>query len=174
MTVNNDRKYFKDHPQYHMYLHPDYPSYEKLIAARDNMLTKHPKLRVVGAHLGSLEWSVDELSKRLDKFPIFAVDLSARICHFQVQDRQKVLDFIQKYQDRILYATDLSFSDKNDLEETKVKFKKEWESDWNYFSKGDEMTSPNLNSPFKGLDLDEKVLRKIYAENAMKWFPGLF
>lgn len=174
MTVNNDRLYFEENPHYHMFLHPDYPAYETLIDARDNMLAKHPKLRVVGAHLGSLEWSVDELAKRLDKFPMFAVDMSARICHFQVQDRQQVLDFIRKYQDRILYATDLSFSDKNDLEETRVKFKKEWESDWNYFSKGDEMSSPNVNGPFKGLDLDEKVLRKIYAENAMKWFPGLF
>lgn len=174
MTVNNDRKYFKENPHYHMYLHPDYPSYESIIAARDNMLRKHADLKVVGAHLGSLVWSVDELAKRMDEFPGLAVDMSARICHFQVQDRQKVLDFILKYQDRILYATDLSFSDKNDLEETKVKFKKEWESDWSYFSKGEEMTSPNLNGPFKGLDLDERVLRKIYAENAMKWFPGLF
>jgi hypothetical protein len=32
MTVNNDRIYFEEHPQYHMYLHPDYPSYETLIS----------------------------------------------------------------------------------------------------------------------------------------------
>jgi hypothetical protein len=174
MSVNNDRQYFKEHPQYHMYLHPDYPSYETIIEARDNMLSKHSDLRVVGAHLGSLEWSVDELAKRLDKFPGFAVDLSARICHFQVQDRQKVRDFIVKYQDRLLYATDLSFSDKNNIDDTRAKFKAEWDSDWTYFSTGDEMTSPNVNGPFKGLGLDEKVLRKIYAENALNWYPGSF
>ncbi|MDP8218266.1 MAG: amidohydrolase family protein, partial [Candidatus Theseobacter exili] len=69
MTVNNDRNYYKEHPQYHMYLHPDYPSYEEQIASRDSLLAKHPGLRLVGAHLGSLEWSVDELAKRLDLYP---------------------------------------------------------------------------------------------------------
>jgi len=23
MTVNNDKEYFREHPQYHMYLHPE-------------------------------------------------------------------------------------------------------------------------------------------------------
>jgi hypothetical protein len=27
MTVNNDRNYFKSHPEYHMFLHPECPSY---------------------------------------------------------------------------------------------------------------------------------------------------
>lgn len=29
MTVANDREYFKNHPQYHMYLHPEYPLMKK-------------------------------------------------------------------------------------------------------------------------------------------------
>ncbi|MDQ2658715.1 MAG: amidohydrolase, partial [Bacteroidota bacterium] len=40
MTTNNDRNYFEEHPQYHMYQHPDLPSYEEQIAARDRMLEK--------------------------------------------------------------------------------------------------------------------------------------
>jgi hypothetical protein len=28
MTTDNDREYFKEHPQYHMYLHPEMPGYE--------------------------------------------------------------------------------------------------------------------------------------------------
>lgn len=79
MTVNNDRDYFRRHPEYHMYLHPDHPTYEEQIAARDHMLEKHPDLRVIGAHLGSLEWNVDELARRLDEFPNLAVDMAARI-----------------------------------------------------------------------------------------------
>ena len=34
MTVNGDRNYYRNHPQYHMYQHPENPSYEELIAAR--------------------------------------------------------------------------------------------------------------------------------------------
>ena len=63
--------------------------------------------------MGSLEWSVEELAKRLDSFPLMSVDLVERICHFQyqsVQNWEKVHDFIIKYQDRLLYGTDKIYS----------------------------------------------------------------
>ena len=59
MTTNNDRDYFTNNPQYHMYLYPEFPSYEEQISARDRMLEKNPDLIFIGAHLGSLEWDVD-------------------------------------------------------------------------------------------------------------------
>ena len=35
MTVKTDRAYYEGHPEYHMYLHPEYPSYEHhLLGAR--------------------------------------------------------------------------------------------------------------------------------------------
>ncbi len=54
MTTENDRSYFRDHPEYHMYLHPEQPSYESLIAARDRFVARHPTLGFIGAHLASL------------------------------------------------------------------------------------------------------------------------
>ena len=104
MTVDNDRRYYKNHPQYHMFLHPEAPSYEDQINARDNVLKKHPNLNFTGAHLASLEWSVDELAKRFDRFPNMKADLAARIVHLQYQsltDRERVRNFLIKYQDRI-------------------------------------------------------------------------
>lgn len=174
MTVNNDKTYFKEHPEYHMYLHPDYPSYERLVESRDKMLAKHPDLRFVGAHLGSLEWSVDELAQRLELYPNFAVDMAARICHFQVQDRDKVREFIVKYQDRLLYATDIVVAEDSNMEEIIEELGGEWKSDWAYFSGTEEMNSPKVNGSFKGLGLEEDVLRKIYCTNALEWYPGLF
>jgi len=174
MTVINDKIYFKEHPQYHMYLHPDYPSYERLIESRDNVLKKHPDLIMVGAHLGSLEWNVDELAKRLERYPNFAVDMAARVCHLQVQDRQKVIDFINQYQDRLLYATDLVINNNMDHDKRIARQEEEWQSDWKYFSATDEMTSPNVEGSFRGLGLSKDVLKKIYHDNAMKWYPGSF
>ena len=174
MTVNNDKLYFSEHPQYHMYLHPDDPTYEQLVASRDNLLARHPDLKLVGAHLGSLEWSVDELAMRLDRFPNLAVDMAARVCHFQVQDREKVRRFIIKYQDRLLYATDLVLSERDNFEERKAWLKREWRSDWSYFATGDSLKSPYVNSSFKGLNLDKDILRKIYYTNAVTWYPELF
>ncbi|OGD21239.1 MAG: hypothetical protein A2W03_10630 [Candidatus Aminicenantes bacterium RBG_16_63_16] len=166
MTVPGDKSYFTEHPQYHMYLHPDYPSYEEQIAARDHMLAKHPKLRFVGAHLGSLEWDVDELAKRLEAYPNMAVDTAARICHFEIQDSDKVRRFIIKYQDRLLYATDLSVeegaSDFSKIVET-------WKNDWAFFTTDEVITSPAVPKPFNGLALPISVLKKIYYHNAVNW-----
>ncbi len=174
MTVINDKKYFEEHPQYHMYLHPDYPSYERQVESRDNVLAKHPNLILVGAHLGSLEWSVGELVKRLDQFPNFAVDMASRVCHFQVQDRQKVKDFITKYQDRLLYSTDLVINDNMDVEKRMSQLEDEWQLDWKYFTTNEEMSSPNVEKAFQGLDLSEEVLKNIYYNNTLKWYPGSF
>ena len=57
---------YSRNPQYHGFLHPEVPGYEKQIQARDNLLARHPRLKVVGCHLGSLEYDVDEIAKRLE------------------------------------------------------------------------------------------------------------
>jgi predicted TIM-barrel fold metal-dependent hydrolase len=173
MTVNNDKKYFKNHPEYHMYKHPDFPSYDELIEHRDKMLEKHSNLRVVGCHLGSLEWDTDELAKRFDCYPNFSVDVSARICHFQVQNREKVRDFIIKYQDRILYGTDNEVHENDNQKELFEQTRQIWLDDWKYFTTDSPMSSSNVNKPFKGLKLPEKVIRKLYFGNAEKWYPEL-
>lgn len=173
MTVNNDRSYFKNHPEYHMFLHPEYPSYEDQINARDRFLERHPDMRFVGAHLGSLEWSVDELAKRLDKFPNMAVDMAQRICHLQyqtIQDREKVRNFMIKYQDRLIYATDSDISNEGDPEQTKKGVHETWLEDWKYFVTEDAMTVDEVNGSFKGLDLPKEVIDKIYYKNAVRWF----
>jgi predicted TIM-barrel fold metal-dependent hydrolase len=169
MTTLSDRSYFAAHPQYHMYLHPDYPSYEQQIAARDRLLAKHPGLRFVGAHLGSLEWNVDELAKRLAAFPNMAVDMAARICHFQVQDSEQVRRFIIRYQDRLLYGTDLIAEDDTRDFSSVIET---WKNDWRYFTTDEIMTSPSVRRPFKGLALPASVLKKIYYQNAVNWLGG--
>ena len=62
MTVRGDRDYFREHPQYYMYQHPDMPSHDTILAARDRMLQAHPALRFDSLHLASLEWDVDKVA----------------------------------------------------------------------------------------------------------------
>lgn len=172
MTTNNDKVYFKDHPQYHMYKHPDLPSYDQQIAARDRMLEKHPDLIFIGAHVGSLEWSVDELAKRLDKFPNMSVDMAARMGQFFYQtrkDRDKVKAFFIEYQDRLLYATDMADRGKRDATELQGEMHDIWLRDWQYFVTDDTMTSDLIEGEFKGLHLPREVIEKIYSENAQRW-----
>jgi predicted TIM-barrel fold metal-dependent hydrolase len=156
-----------------MYQHPENPSYEQLIEARDRFVEKHPGLRFVGAHLGSLEWSVDELAKRLDRFPNMAVDMAARISHLQYQsriNREKVRNFMIRYKDRLIYATDAGMSANSDADATRRNLHERWLADWKYLVTDETMTSSQVNGSFQGLKLPRDVVDHIYYKNAVRWF----
>jgi predicted TIM-barrel fold metal-dependent hydrolase len=173
MTVNNDREYFRDHPQYHMYLHPELPSYEQQMAARDRMLERNPELRFMGAHMASLEWSVDELAKFLDKHPHAVVDLAARMGQVQYQsnrDRRKVRRFFIRYQDRLLYGTDLTQEAGALAADVRKEAHEVWLQDWQYLATDAIQHVPALDEPVRGLALPRGVLRRIYSANAERWF----
>ena len=177
MTVKGDKSYFTQNPEYYMYLHPENPTYEAQVSARDNMVRKHPNLRFVGAHLGSLEWNVDSLAKRLDEFPNMAVDMAARIRHLEYQTAknwQRVHDFMVKYQDRFLYATDLGAEVTTDTTKIKIGAHDTHVADWRFFTTNDSMRVKDFDGVFNGLHLPKTVIDKIYRTNAEKWFPGLF
>ncbi|MFZ0390470.1 MAG: amidohydrolase family protein, partial [Calditrichia bacterium] len=174
MTVNNDKGYFKNHPQYHMYLHPEMPSYEEQMAVRDSMLDKNQDLVFMGAHLASLEWSVDKLAEFLDRYPNAVVDLAARSGQVQYQssrDREKVRQFFIDYQDRILYATDMTQEPGADAAEFKNQVHEKWLEDWKYYTTADSMKVDELDNKFTGLQLPAEVIDKIFRENALKTFP---
>lgn len=176
MTTNNDKRYFANNPQYHMYKQPEMPPYEEQIAARDRMLEKNPELTFIGAHMGSLEWSVDELARRLDQFPHMSVDMAARMGQLFYQtrkNREQVRDFFIKYQDRLLYATDMGDEGEEDKEALQQSMHSTWLRDWQYFTTDDTMTSDLIEGEFQGIRLPREVVDKIYSENARKWF-GVF
>ncbi len=168
MTDPSDVYYYRNHPQYYMYLHPEVPFYEEQIQARDNLLENYPDLDFIGAHLGSLEWSIDELAMRFDLYPNLKVDLSARMVHLQNQsaiDREKVRDFMIKYQDRILYGTDNEVHDymEKDLPLKLDQLREGWYAHWIYLC-----TDSTLK--VKGLRLPSEVIDKIYYKNAKSYF----
>jgi predicted TIM-barrel fold metal-dependent hydrolase len=183
MTTENDRSYFRDHPEYYMYLHPEQPSYESLIAARDRFVARHPKLNFVGAHLASLEWSVDELARFLDTYPNAMADLAARMTQVQFQsatDPGKVRRFFIKYQDRLLYGSDLTENPPDPHERVQnppmdsAQFAVEadtfWRSDWIYLATSQVQPIDAIRSNVKGLALPGTVIDKIYYSNARRVF----
>lgn len=174
MSVKNDREYFRNHPQYHMYLHPEMPSYAQQMAARDRWLAKHPSLPFVGVHMASLEWSVDELGRFLDRNPRASVDVAARIGQLQHQsqrDRERVRRFFIRYQDRLIYGSDLA-----QPEEPDERFVREleavWRRDWRYFNTDERFTVPELDGEVHGLALPKQVADKLFRLNAERVFTG--
>ncbi len=173
MTVKGDKEYFREHPQYHMFLHPELPSYEQQMAARDRMLNRNPHLKFMGAHMASLEWSVDRLAAFLDRYPNTMVDLAARMGQVQVQsnhDRDKVRRFFIRYQDRLIYGTDLTQDRDADAKEMRGDAHTTWLRDWQYLATDLTFSVPDLDAPVHGLGLPKNVVRKIYSANAERWF----
>jgi len=169
MTDPGDVRYYRNNPQYHMYYHPEVPSYEEQIEASDNLLRKHPKLNFTGAHLASLEWSTDEISKRLDEFPNLKIDLAARMYHIQYQsarDYDKVRNFMIRYQDRIIYGTDYEVHDRPEVDPVTTcnSLKRGWINQWIYLA-----TDSTVNN-IKGLKLPSEVIDKIYFKNSNLYF----
>lgn len=176
MTVANDRDYFENNPQYHMYKHPEYPSYEEIIAARDAMLDKNEGLTFFGAHLGSMEWSIDMMSEHLDEYPNMILGMAHRIPHLQYlaqQDREALRNFFIKYQDRFLYSTDLQLYESSDPEEVRQLAEDTWRSDWEFFVTDNTLEVWQVEGSFQGLKLPKEVVDKLYRENARKWIPNL-
>jgi predicted TIM-barrel fold metal-dependent hydrolase len=137
------------------------------------MLEQHPNLIFVGMHMASLEWSVDELAKFLDRFPRASVDLAARIGQLQyqvIQNRDKVERFLIKYQDRLTYGTDLDqeINDPKFAETTR----QVWLRDWQFFTSSDTLTVPELDQPVQALALPKDVIDKIYSKNARRLYPS--
>ncbi len=176
MTVKSDRDYFRAHPQYYMYLHPEVPSHEAQLTARDHMLAMHPTLRFDSVHLASLEWDVDAIAHFLDRFPQASVDLAARMSHLEyqaVQHREKVRQFFIHYQDRILYGTDIATETGEQPAATiAADTHAMWVQDWTFLNMTDEMHSPEFEAPFRGLGLPRGVVDNIYRTNSRKMYPS--
>lgn len=169
--------YYSRNPEWHMYNKPDYPSHATLMAARDHVLAKHPRLRMIGAHLGSLEYDVDEVAARLDRYPNFAVDISARLSDLAIQDSAKVRDFFVKYQDRILFGTDVvmrqapSTLPAEERAQVLAGLRQTYETHIAYLAHSGPVTVRSYQS--EGLALPASVLDKHWRTNAQQWYPGL-
>ncbi|WP_138431333.1 amidohydrolase family protein [Fodinibius saliphilus] len=173
MTVQSDKDYFSAHPQYHMYQHDEYPGYWRHIEARDNVLSRHPQLQFVGLHIASLEWNLEEVEQRLDRFPNMAIDLAERISHLYYharEDRDHLIRFFKKYQDRIIYGTDIIDDPDTDPSDIVEELTHRWKNHWHFLATDKELSSPQVDAPFQGLNLPLSILEKVYRGNAMHWY----
>jgi predicted TIM-barrel fold metal-dependent hydrolase len=164
-------KYYEANPQWDMSKKSGAPDKQTILKARDHLLAGNPDLRVVGAHFGSMEDHLDEVADRFDRYPNFAVDTAARVSRLVFQPRDKVRAFFLKYQDRILYGTDLHLYagaiDPGIFES----WEKQYARDWRYFATDD--TFEYLGQRVEGLNLPRPVLKKLYHDNAVRWIPGI-
>lgn len=142
-----------------------------ILQARDRILRNNPHLRVVGAHFGSLKEGMGELTRRMEQYPNFAVDTSGRIDGLMAQPTEQSLAFLLKFQDRILYGTDIGFRKADTVAGVTDSWPRRYALDWRYFATDD--TFDYKGKQVQGLHLPEPVLRKLYHDNAVQWIPGI-
>jgi predicted TIM-barrel fold metal-dependent hydrolase len=163
--------YYQENPQWYLGDKPEYPAKKAILEARDHILASNPELRMVGVHLGSMEKDLDGIAMRLDRYPNFAVDTAARMDYLMAAPPEKVKAFLIKYQDRILYGTDLDLLATANVKETLQEWQSTYVRDWMFLATDQTIVGHGRKS--QGLKLPETVLRKIYRTNALHWIPGL-
>jgi len=163
-------------------------AYDAMMLARDRMLHRHPELRVVGCHLGSMAFDVDLVADRLDRFPNLAVETSSATGALMDQAREKVRSLFLRYQDRILYGADISggvvptpyLIDMSrlherktpaELDSSKQALMRRYRADLAYYATDRPISRRGY--VVRGLALSEAVLNKIFYENAVRWVPGI-
>jgi len=160
-----------NHPDWSFY-GGDFPSNAELIAARNRVMARHPRTQFVTLHFGNFSENLQNVAENLDRFPNMTVDMAARIGEL---GRQPVSarKFFDKYQDRILFATDATphgdeypqqvFNDQ--LYEIYYRF---LETDDEYFDYAPAKIPPQGRWKIYGIGLPETILKKVYYENAAR------
>lgn len=168
--------YYSQNPQWHLHGKPEYPSHAAIIAARDNIMKKHPTLVVVGAHLGSLEHDLEGIAARLDKYPNFHIEVAARTRNLARHPSEKVRALFLKYPNRILYGVDRSWKpylrDRPPTDAERQGYlnglELHYKADFDYYAGAGEITYNNRKT--QALNLPRRVLEKFYHENAERIF----
>jgi predicted TIM-barrel fold metal-dependent hydrolase len=166
------------------------PPFFEIIAAGDRMLAKHPRLRVVACHYGSLYFDLNVLADLFDAFPNLAAENCAlprsRLLHGQ--DRSKIRDFYIKYQDRILFGSDIAgglvatdymvdrakLADRwtpRELQRKEIALRERYDEAVRFFATDQIVVVGRYAAP--GLALPPEVLRKVFFDNAVRWVPGI-
>jgi predicted TIM-barrel fold metal-dependent hydrolase len=161
--------YYKGHPEYHAFKHPEIPTYETIISARDHWIENNPDLQILCAHMGSMSHDVDMIADRLDKFSNMFVEPAARFGDLAGQDSKKVRTFFEKYQNRIMFGTDYGNAAMQDslttieLKNERSNLNADYDRLWKYLSGTDSLEIRNQKTI--GLGLSKNILQKVYYQN---------
>ncbi|MBL7185602.1 MAG: amidohydrolase family protein [Phycisphaerae bacterium] len=140
--------------------------------AWERVLDRHPKLKVVNAHMldhfNSNE-QLDYLMYVLKTYPNVHVDLGARFQQFNRMDRDKLRKFMIEYADRILFGTDIGGQPREGrYEEVAESYRRAFQ-----LLETDRVIKGGFfgGTDTRGLALPIDVLEKIYYRNAARLYP---
>lgn len=131
----------------------------ELIRTLENAVRANPKTIFIACHFANCEHNLTILGGLFDKYPNLYADIAARYGETAPIPRFMAA-FYKKYQDRLLYGTDMGMS--ADMYATTFRILETLDE---HFYEYDRF---GYHWPCNGFGLDDKILRKVYRENALK------
>lgn len=138
---------------------PGIIGFDELIKTLENAVKNNPKTTFIACHFANLNHDIDKLGEMLDKYPNLYADISARYAESATIPRY-MKSFYEKYQDRLLYGTDMS----PDTSMYRITLRVLESADEHFY----EIGLFGYHWALNGFDLPKEVLKKLYHDNATK------
>lgn len=127
---------------------------------------------VIAAHMGGSIEDLGRLARLLDQYPQLYLDSSATkwIVRGVATQPAAVRDFLLRYQDRVLFGSDLVVGEKYDFDHYASRYwchQMMWETAYRGESPIDDPDAPQPPR-LAGVDLPPEVLEKLYRKNAVR------
>lgn len=138
---------------------PGIIGHEGMIRILENAVKRHPRTIFIACHFANCEYDLNKLGILLDTYPNLYADISARYAETAPIPRF-VKKFYERYQDRLLYGTDMGM----DADMYRITFRILESEDEHFYETG----QFGYHWALSGFGLPEKILKKIYRDNAQK------
>jgi predicted TIM-barrel fold metal-dependent hydrolase len=137
----------------------DILGHAEMVRTLENAVKRHPQTTFIASHFANCCYDLSMLAAMLDKYPNLYAEIGARYAETAPIPRY-MKNFFEKYQDRMLYGTDMGF----DQNMYRITFRILESNDEHFYETGQFGYHWALN----GFGLSDQVLRKVYRENALK------
>lgn len=140
---------------------PGILGHDEVVDSLEAAVKKHPRTLFVACHLANCCSDLNRLGVMLDRYPNLHADIGARYAELAPIPRF-VKQFFTRYQDRILYGTDMG----PDPEMYRETFRLLETADEHFYL----VYFRNYHWSMYAFDLPDAVLKKIYHDNAQRVF----
>ena len=136
---------------------PGIVGFDGLIQTLENAVKNNPKTTFIACHFANLNHDMAKLGDLLDKYPNLYADISARYAESATIPRY-MKAFYEKYQDKLLYGTDMSY----DTSMYRITFRVLESYDEHFY----EIGLFGYHWALNGFGLSKEILKKLYHDNA--------
>jgi predicted TIM-barrel fold metal-dependent hydrolase len=154
------------------------PSWDQLLAALERRIARHPRTVFIAVHFGNAPERPELVAAMLDRHPNLYIDTAARLPEIGRHPAAAMRRLFIRYQDRILFGTDLgvgkslTLGSGGDQPPGAAEVERFFGSTWRYFETADRgfahPTPIQGDWTIDGIDLPPDVLEKVYRRNAAR------